>query len=198
MKTQAKPKQRGRPKLDASLLSRERILSTAGQLIAAGASDVSMRAVASVLGVNAMALYHYFSNKQALRHALVEQAFAPLFALHPRLAKLSTPELRLRLLAKTYLHCAARALPLTRHLAVRGGAPLTSIFSTLFGEALGDPAPASGHMALRDVLVDYLHGVALAGPRNAAKALDAGWPVLMVGIRRHLEHDSATAGESCE
>lgn len=157
-----------------------------------------MRAIASALGVNAMALYHYFSDKQALRHALVEQAFAPLLAVRPRLAKLPTPELRLQLLAKKYLFCAAKALPLTRHLAVMGGTPLATTFSELFDEAVGHPAPASGHAALRDVLVDYLNGAALAGPRYAAKALDAGWPVLMTGVRRHLEQDTATEGEHCE
>jgi AcrR family transcriptional regulator len=198
MKTQATPKQRGRPRLDASLLSRERILSTAGQLMAAGASDVSMRAVASALGVNAMALYHYFSDKEALRYALVEQAFAPLFAIRPRMAKLPNPELRLQLLAKKYMLCAAKALPLTRNLAVRGGTPLATKFSELFDEALGNPTPASGHAALHDVLVDYLNGVALAGPRRAAKALDAGWPVLMAGVRQHLEQGTATEGEHCK
>lgn len=163
---------------------------------------MSMRAIASALGVNAMALYHYFSSKQALRNAMVEQAFAPLFALRSRLAKLPTAELRLRLLANTYLRCAATALPLTRHLAVRGGAPLAEAFGVLFDEAIGNPTPASASTALRDVLVDYLHGVALAGPKNAAKALGAGWPVLMEGVRQHLEQKLATAGakagEHCE
>lgn len=195
MKPQTSPKQRGRPRLDASPLSRQRILSTAMQLIASGASDVSMRAVASELGVNVMALYHYFSDKQALRNAMVEEAFAPLFAIRPRMSKLPTPEFRLRLLSKTYMVCAAKALPLTRHLAERGGAPLANAFSGLFDEALGRPTPSSAVASLRDVLVDYLHGVALAGPKNAAKALEAGWPVLMEGVRRHLEQDAAIAGE---
>lgn len=187
MKAQANPKQRGRPRLDAPSLSRERILSAASQLVAAGDPDVNMRAVASALGVNPMALYHYFSNKQALRDAMVEQAFAPLYAVRHRLAQLPTAELRLRLLADTYLRCAAKALPLTRHLAVRGGAPLAAVFGSLFDAALGDPSPASaGAVAMRDVLVDYLHGVAWAGPKNAARALEAGWPVLMEGIRPHM------------
>ncbi len=173
-------------------LSRERILFCAGQLIAEGANDVSMRAVASALGVDAMALYHYFSDKQALKAALVEQVFAPLFAIRPRLKKLHTPELRLRLLADTYLRCAARALPLTRHLAVKGGAPLVQGFSALLDDALGMPASDQpGAAAARDVLVDYLHGLALAGPRPAAKALNAGWPYLMGGIGPQLTPPSA-------
>lgn len=191
MKLQVHPHPRGRPRRDASWLSRECILSAAAQQIAAGAGDVSMRALATALGVRPMALYHYFSDKQALKHAMVEQAFAPLFAMRSRLMKRPTAEDRLRLLATTYLRCAATALPLTRHLAVRDGAPLVSAFSALFDEALGTHATASASKALRDVLVDYLHGAALAGPRNAARALDAGWPLLMEGVRRHLPQDPA-------
>ncbi len=198
MKPQLLSKQRGRPRLDAPALSRERIVSAAEQLLAAGASDVSMRAVASALGVNVMALYHYFSNKEALRHAVVEKAFAPLFAIRPRLAKLPTTELRLQLLAKKYLLCAAKAVPLTRHLALRGGTPLATTFIELFADALGNHASAEGHTALCDVLVDYLNGAALAGPKHAAKALDAGWPVLMDGVRRHLERNTETKDETKE
>ena len=175
MKTQATPKQRGRPRLDASLLSRERILSTAGQLMAAGASDVSMRAVASALGVNAMALYHYFSDKEALRYALVEQAFAPLFAIRPRMAKLPNRELRLQLLARKYMLCAAKALPLTRQMALRGGTPLATKFSELFDEAVGHPAPASGHAALHDVLVEPRRAPLIPGFAAVKQAaLDCG------------------------
>lgn len=143
-----------------------------------------------------MALYHCFNDKQALRHTLVEQAYAPLFALRPRLAKLPTPELKLRLLAKRYLLCTAKALPLTRHLAVRGGSPLATKFSELFGDAIGNLAPPSGHTALRDVLVDYLNGAALAGPRHAAKAFNAGWSVLMAGFRQYLAHDTTTKDDN--
>lgn len=187
----ASPNPRGRPRSDTTPLSRGRILSCAEQLLAEGASDVSMRAVASALGVNAMALYHYFSDKQALKAALVEQAFAPLLAVGPKLRKLPSPERRLRLLADTYLRCAARALPLTRHLAVKGGAPLAAEFSALLDDAWGAPmSRLPGAAAARDVLVDYLHGVALAGPKNATKALEAGWPCLLGGIRSYLAQPS--------
>lgn len=172
---------------DVPPLSRERIISVAMHLVSTGASDLSMRAVAAALEVNAMALYHYFRDKQALRDAMVEQAFAPLYALHRRLAKQPTLEFRLRLLANTYLRCAVKALSLTQHLAVRGGEPLAPVFATLFDAALTDTSPRPTNAgAVRDVLVDYLHGVALAGQKHAAKALEAGWPILMAGIRPQL------------
>jgi AcrR family transcriptional regulator len=68
-------------------------------LVSVGTSDVSMRVVTSALGINAMALYHYFRDKQALRDAMVEQTFAPLYSMHHRLGKQPTVELRPRLLA---------------------------------------------------------------------------------------------------
>ena len=188
-------KKRGRPKRDAIPLSQERIVAAAAQLLATGATDVSMRAVASVLGVQVMALYHYFGDKQALLDAMVEQAFAPLYDLRPQLVELTPAEPRLRLLASTYLECAAKAVPLTRHLALQDGAPLTTLFNELFDTAVGDPSPPPAtKAAMRDVLVDYLHGAALAGAHHAAKALEAGWPVLMGGLKPYLVPISATEG----
>ena len=43
--------------------------------------------------------------------------------------------------------------------------PLTTVFGELFEAALGDASPASASAtAMRDVLVDYMLGVTLAGP----------------------------------
>lgn len=195
MQAPIQSKKRGRPKLDVIPLSRERIVAAAAQVLATGAADVSMRAVASELGVHVMALYHYFRDKQALLDAMVEQAFAPLYDLRPQLLELTTAEHRLRLLASTYLGCVAEAVPLTRHLALQDGAPLTTMFNSLFDTAVGSGSPPSAaKAAMRDVLVDYLHGVALAGANHAAKALKVGWPVLMGGLKPYLVPTSATEG----
>lgn len=187
------PRQRGRPRLDAAPLSRAHILAAATHLLAAGATDVSMRAVAGKLGVDAMALYHYFRDKQALKAALVEQAFMPLLAVRPQMNELPDAEGRLHLLATTYLRCASTALPLTRHLAVRGGEPLAAAFAALFDEAMGSVScPSEETDAFRNLLVDYLHGVALAGPEQAISTLQAGWPVLMGGLRPYLTRNIST------
>jgi hypothetical protein len=38
--------------------------------------------------------------------------------------------------------------------------------------------PPSSSTGAHDVLVDYLHGVPLAGPGKAKRTLAAGWPLL--------------------
>jgi AcrR family transcriptional regulator len=178
-------KPRGRPKRDDQALSRDRILSTAMALVLGGASEVSMRGVASALGVNVMALYYYFRDRQALHEALIAHSFEPLNGLHKRLERLPAGEPRLRLLADTYLRCAAQALPLTRYLALKGGESLSTCFDRLFVLALGKPSPhAPSVLTMRDVMVDYLHGAALAGPKTARRSLAHGWPVLMSGFQQ--------------
>lgn len=68
-------------------LSRERIITAALELIEdAGLEGLTMRALGRRLGVEAMALYHYFPNKTALMEAMataaedVEQVFGGFFA----------------------------------------------------------------------------------------------------------------------
>lgn len=56
------------------LLSAEEILKTAVHLIEYGdAEELSLRAVAAVLGVKAPSLYRYFSDKEALEIAIAEE-----------------------------------------------------------------------------------------------------------------------------
>jgi hypothetical protein len=54
-------------------------------------------------------------------------------------------------------------------------------------QACGKPAVASSDAArARDVLMDYLHGAALSGPKAAERALTAGWPLLWGGLQAAL------------
>ena len=178
---------RGRPDPAQPRLSREAILAAARQVRDGGGGPVGMRSTAAVLGVDPMALYHYFPNKQALLDALVAQAFAPLDELPRRLARLPPGVARLRELADAYLRCVLSAPQVTRELAREGGGVVADQFMALLACALdGAGRPACELSAVQDVLVDYLHGVALAGPQEARAALDRGWPVLMDGLRSRL------------
>jgi AcrR family transcriptional regulator len=57
-------------------LNRERILGAALQLAdEQGIESLSMRRLAQRLGVEAMSLYHYFPNKQALQDAMLDAVF---------------------------------------------------------------------------------------------------------------------------
>lgn len=176
---------RGRPERSRPKLDRSKILATALDALESGQADFSMRGIAASLAVDPMALYHYFSSKQALMEALVDHVFKPLDRLPTRMKYLDSREERLYMLASTYLRCVAALPHLTRYLARRGGGDLARRFAALFELASGSSmAPESPQSAAHDVMVDYLHGAALGGPKAAKRALTAGWPILMRGLMR--------------
>jgi AcrR family transcriptional regulator len=66
----------GRPKLGAEILSRERILAAALQLVdQAGVEALSMRRLATALGVDPMAIYRHLPDKAAVIDGMVELVF---------------------------------------------------------------------------------------------------------------------------
>jgi AcrR family transcriptional regulator len=70
---------------------RERILDITLELMAQkGASATSMRALAAACGLNVAALYHYFSSKDALLRAVIEER-----RYGAQLESMSVPDLRL-------------------------------------------------------------------------------------------------------
>jgi AcrR family transcriptional regulator len=67
----------GRPKLGAEILSRERILAAALQLVdAGGVEKLSMRRLATALGVDPMAIYRHLPDKAAVIAGMVELVFS--------------------------------------------------------------------------------------------------------------------------
>jgi AcrR family transcriptional regulator len=65
-------------------LSRERILEASLRLVdTAGLAGLSMRRLAAALGVDPMAVYHYFRGKRAILLALVETVFSGMPAPEP-------------------------------------------------------------------------------------------------------------------
>jgi hypothetical protein len=57
-------------------------------------------------------------------------------------------------------------------------------FAALFELAMGVPVNDGSVLAqVRDLLVDYLHGAALAGAKLGARSLQASWPLLLQGLR---------------
>src|SRR5262245_40544846 len=88
-------------------LSRERILEASLRLVdTAGLDGLSMRRLAAELGVDPMAVYHYFRGKRAILLALVESVFAGMPAPDP-----GAPwQRQLRQWARDYL-ALARAHP---------------------------------------------------------------------------------------
>lgn len=185
MLTQPTPSRRkGRPTAEAPLLDIDRIVDAATQALQSGRGDFSMRGLAATLGVDPMALYHHVPSKQALLDAVVAQALQRLDGLPKRWAHLPDRFERLYLLSEAYLRCVAPLPQLTRQLA-RGPAGLAHVrFAALFNAAMGVPVEEGSVLAqVRDLLVDYLHGAALAGSKVGARSLQASWPLLMQGLR---------------
>lgn len=178
---------RGRPASDRSRLDRSIIVAAARQVLDTQ-GRVGMRSTAAALGVDPMALYHYFPGRQALLDALVEQAFAPLDQLRLEMARLPDAKSRLRRLSEAYLACVVSAPQLAHQLARQGGGPLARRFDELFRQALQLPAePDAGAMCAQEVLVDYLHGVALAGSSAAPLALERGWPLICAALASRVD-----------
>ena len=78
-----------------------RILAEARKiLLEDGYTALSTRRVAGEVGCTAAAIYHYFENKDALLHALIDEGFE---LLHDRLERVPTDERHLRGLCAAYV-----------------------------------------------------------------------------------------------
>jgi AcrR family transcriptional regulator len=167
------------------MLSPELIVLTAAQLLESdGWAGLSMRRLAQALDVDPMALYHHVPGKAALLAALAAHQFAGLDVAHPPFAPRAPWPRRLEALAGAYLQRIAAAPELVRSLArapAAADAPARQ-FTALLRLALADLAlDAATLRAAGDLLVDYLHGYALApdaarrtGWRSGVRLIAAG------------------------
>jgi len=169
----------GRPRAGTAPLSREQILAAALRLIdSEGLDALSMRRLAAELGVDPMAIYHHLPGKRALLAGVAELAFGEL-----RLpAEDGGPwQEQVRAFARAYRDLVLAhpnlALHLIRDLDAGGPALLAaneSLYAAL--ERAGLPPRQVARAA--DLIIDYLHGWALAaapGPERpeAARGLAA-------------------------
>ncbi len=181
--TKPPARRRGRPTANSQVLDLDRIVQVAFAEMESGAGDFSMRGIAAALGVDPMALYHHVPGKRALIEAVVERAFMGLDRLPSRLAALRGGDEKLFALALAYLRCVAPIPKLTQHLARGPQSLVHRRFNALFALARGTPFQEGSRDSIaRDLLVDYLHGVALAGRKEGEKALRAAWPLLLLAV----------------
>lgn len=179
------PVARARPK---TRLEASRILVAAAKLLEAGGSDFSMRELARALGVDPMALYHYFPNKTALLHALADQHFARLGSLDlPEDAQ--TPLAKLRCIAQAYVDLAVAAPMLTVVMARDPGArdSVAGHFARLFHAAVAGlgMTDAQARIAMA-VFADYLNGFSIAGIAASDPSLLDGVDCLYRGLAPHI------------
>lgn len=155
-----KAQTRGRPRANEPRLSRDHILDAALVLLAeAGLGAFTMRALARRLGIDPMAVYHYFEDKDALLGAAAERSFA---SLRPRMPATRHWRSRLRALARAYLRVLYRSRELL--LFVTEGGRVSAPFDEFFFAAIA-PLDLSvrDQRTCRDAFVDLLHGASLSG-----------------------------------
>ena len=156
----------GRPRRAAPALDRASILHAALALLEEQGDAFSMRALAQRLGVDAMAVYHYYAGKEELLLALMAQRFAALDPRQPPFTQRQGPQRRLLALCALYLELVS-ATPYFVRLMARGlveQADVAERFTALFELAMEDlELDEKTRLRGRDALVDFLHGYALAG-----------------------------------
>lgn len=158
-----KAQSRGRPLASESKLSRDHILDAALVLLAeAGLGGLTMRALARRLGIDPMAVYHYFADKDALLGAAAERSFA---ALRPPKRADGDWRARLRKLARAYLRTLHRSRELLLYVTWAGR--VSAPFDAWFFDAIAPLGLSEkAQRTCRDALVDLLHGASLAGPTH--------------------------------
>jgi len=162
-------KKRGRPA--GTSLSRDSILEAAQALMFSEQKKLSIRGVAKQLSVDPMAIYHYFSNKSALLQAVTVAVMQQLYQPQPGAAWQD----ELMALCRSYLVLLRDHPDLLETLLSMGddvGAP-AQVFAARFEQATGLEAAAEAIQPALDLLVDYLHGFALAQQCNAELPVEA-------------------------
>ena len=176
----------GRPRRTAPALDSATILQAALPLLEEQGEAFSMRALAQRLGVDAMAVYHYYAGKEELLLALMAQRFAALDPRQPPFTRRQAPARRMLALCALYLELVS-ATPYFVRLMARGlvtQADVAERFTALFELALdGLDLPQNIQLRGRDALVDFLHGYALAGRPAGETRWHASISLILAGMR---------------
>lgn len=154
-----KKKERGRPKGAKNQLACSTIVECAKRLMRKEGKVPSIRKMASALNVDAMAIYHYFPNKNALLKvvtvSLVDEIYEP--------SGLNDWQVELELLCKSYLNLLKDHAGLLETMLTMSTEGPAEIFAKRFLIIL---APLNlDDQSLKDaldLLGDYLHGFALS------------------------------------
>jgi AcrR family transcriptional regulator len=170
-----KNKKRGRPLKAGGKLSADAIVKSAVGLLQQNGKVPSIRQVAGVLNVDPMAIYHYFSNKAALLESVTVDLMDSIYK--PNGQEVWQGELLC--LCDSYLQLLQGHAGLLETMLSMSDAGPAQIFISRFQAIISPLKLANSDMKdAIDLLVDYLHGVALAMRCNN------GAPSLTVDVTR--------------
>ncbi|KMV28534.1 transcriptional regulator [Photobacterium swingsii] len=152
-------KKRGRPSGKGSQLSQAVIIAQAKSLMQAEGKTPSIRKLASALNVDAMAIYHYFKNKDALLEAITVSLISDVYEPVGH----QDWQSELEQLCHSYLALLGQYPGLLETLLTMKSAGPAQVFIERFDLVV---APLGLQETTRtdalSLLVDYLHGFALA------------------------------------
>lgn len=154
-----KEKRRGRPKGSQVQLSAEAILNQAKNMMLELGKMPSVRALATALEVDAMAIYHYFDNKNALQEAivisLIEEVYQPQDS--------GQWQQELSHLCFSYVSLLHQYPGLLETLLKMEASGPAEVFIERFDQIVEPLSlPSETKKDAIDLLADYLHGFALA------------------------------------
>lgn len=162
-----KDKKRGRPKGKSNHLCEKTIINAAKALMKEDGKIPSIRKLATLLNVDAMAIYHYFSNKNALLEAITTSLIEDIY--QPSVNDDWKSELYT--LCESYiviLHSYPGLLEIL--LSMESQSP-AEVFIERFKMVVGPLSlSASSTIDALSLLADYLHGFALALNCNQDKS----------------------------
>jgi AcrR family transcriptional regulator len=157
--TKVKEKRRGRPSKEQPSLSKTLIINTAKQSMERSKSVPSIRALASELKVDAMAIYYYFKNKETLLEAITTSLISDMY----QPVKSDDWQSELLRLSKNYLETLDKYDGLLKTLLTMKSDSPAAIFTARFREIIQVLAlDEKKEGVFLDLLIDYLHGFSLA------------------------------------
>ncbi len=165
-------RKRGRPKKGVPALSRDEVVDRTMRLVLDTGRPVGMREIARTLGVDPMALYHYFADKGELYEALVSRCIDDIYRPVPG----SDWRVELHVLMTSYLDLLVRhrgLLETVLRLGSRAKGP-AEIFRRRFETATGALGlSAADSFTAMSAAVDFVHGFVAALEYAEAGVLDA-------------------------
>lgn len=151
-------------------------MSTALEILdSKGAEALTMRALATRLGVNPMTIYHYFEDRDGLIKALAEKVYADVVTIRDGDVRKRLEELLLAYQSQVMRHPGLTLTIFSRPAVFPDQAKrITGDLTSLLRE-LGLP-PSQSRLWV-NILVDFTHGAALATAMSRRSGTEDGGPV---------------------